>query len=222
MFRLASKNDVEHIQKRLEKRNSKGATTNGIATTDDNNANIVTTVNILEDGDIGIKFASSPDGFGLSVAKFLTDSDGRYTEIAPNYILSHINGKCVLGENGSGKERALELLESEGATRPISLGFVKPYLYDVVVEKDSLCGGPSELILSELKPTADSNAKENHIVLTGFSLADGAAETSGKVFIGDNLVFINGIPVGAGCRLADGKKANCPPLGKTCLSVIVW
>lgn len=150
----------------------------------------------------------------MIVAEFLEDTKDKYPGIEPNYLLSHINGKCVLGENGSGKDEALRLLESEGASRPLSLGFVKPYLYNVMIEKsETSFGGPSELVLSEYKPPGSSDSKENKIVLKGFSPAEGAAE-AGKVFVGDNLVFINGIPVGAGCRLTDGKKAKCPPLGK--------
>lgn len=218
MFRLAGDNDVTIIDKILQKRNSKdGSAANNIGQSqcsDDDDRKVVTNINITDDGPIGIKFATSSDSYGLIVSEFLETSKEKYPGIEPNYFLSHVNSKCVLGDNGSGRETALRLLESEGASRPLSLGFVKPYLYNVTVEKGTKpLGGPSELILSELKPAGDSIVKENKIVLNGFSLAEGAAET-GKVFVGDNLVFINGIPVGAGCRLTDGRKAKCPSLGR--------
>lgn len=215
MFRLATQNELEQIEKLVQKRNPKGFNTNGNnkASSNGNDTDLVTFITITDKADIGIKFASSPDGFGLVVSEFLRGSNEKFGDIAPFCFLSHVNGKCVLGDNGSGKEEALRLLESEGALRPLSLGFAKPYLYNVVIEKGSnFFGGPSELVFAELKPGADTHVKENKIILNGFSLAEGAAE-SGKVFIGDNLVFINGIPVGAGCKLADGANAQYPSLG---------
>ncbi|KAL3801633.1 hypothetical protein HJC23_013138 [Cyclotella cryptica] len=214
LFRLANKDDLKQIEKLVQKRDSKGIDTNvnNQASRNDTGVDLVTFITITDNTDIGIKFASSSDGFGLVVSEFLRASNDKFSGIEPSYFLSHVNGKCVLGENGSGKEEALRLLESEGAMRPLSLGFAKPYLHHIVIEKGpNLCGGPSELVFTELKPAADSNVKENKIILDGFSLAEGAAE-SGKVFIGDNLVFINGIPVGAGCKLTDGTNAQCPSL----------
>ncbi|KAL7482821.1 hypothetical protein ACHAW6_008481 [Cyclotella cf. meneghiniana] len=214
LFRLATQDELEQIEKLVQKRNPKGFNTNGNnkASSNGNDTDLVTFITITDKADIGIKFASSPDGFGLVVSEFLRGSNEKFGDIAPFCFLSHVNGKCVLGDNGSGKEEALRLLESEGALRPLSLGFAKPYLYNVVIEKGSnFFGGPSELVFAELKPAADIHVKENKIVLNGFSLAEGAAE-SGKVFIGDNLVFINGIPVGAGCKLADGANAQYPSL----------
>jgi hypothetical protein len=226
LFRLAAENDIEHIDNLLQKRNSqdksakKGSSQSNHA--DDNEGDLVKTINI-DDEYIGIKFASSPDGYGLVVSEFLKGSEDKYPGIESNYLLSHVNGKNVLGDNGSGKEEALRLLEIDGASRPLSLGFVRPYLYNVVIEKGAaFFGGPSELVLSEVKPAEHSSSKENKIVLKGFSQTEGAAE-SGKVFVGDNLIFINGIPVGAGCRLTDGRKAKCPSLGKwtamTCFAI---
>ena len=219
LFRLASENDVAHIEKIVQKRNSKdgsiGNRNNSQNTYDNNDKDIVKTVNVTHNESIGIKFATSPDGYGLIVSEFIHSANDTYAGIQQNSLLSHVNGKCVLGENGSGKEKALCLLESEGAARPLSLGFVKPYLYNIIVEKSANAfGGPSELVFAEQKQTVDSSSKENRLILEGFSPAEGAAET-GNVFVGDNLVFINGIPVGAGCRLTDGRKAKCPPLGKS-------
>lgn len=216
LFRLAAENDIAHIEQIFQKRNSQNGSTRNERSqskTVEDDAEIVKTISVTDES-IGIKFATSPDGFGLIVAEFLEDAKDKYTGIERNYFLSHVNGRCVLGENGAGKEEALRLLESEGAVRPLSLGFVAPYLYSMTLQKDQKSfGGPSELVLAELKPSEDSTSKEKKIILKGFSPAEGAAET-GNVFVGDNLVFINGIPVGAGCRLTDGRNAKCPSLGK--------
>ena len=70
------------------------------------------------------------------------------------------------------------------------------------------------MVFTEVKSKTDSN--ENKIVLKDFAPAEGAAETGG-VLVGDNLCFINGIPVGAGCRLL--KNSDPPPkLGEYRLS----
>ena len=169
--------------RKVEKRNG---TTVGKPSTDDSTTedNIVTLVDIADQGDIGIKFASSSDGFGLVVREYL-----RNDSVSPNDLLSHVNGSLVLGEKGTGKEKALSILERDGTKRPLQLGFVRPYLYSIVIEKgNNSIGGPSELTF-----------KDNTIVFNGFAPSEGAAE-SGGVFVGDNLVFVNGVPVGAGKR----------------------
>lgn len=114
----------------------------------------------------------------------------------------------MLGEKGMGKQKALSLLEEAGNHRPLSLSFAKPYIHTIVLERgDGLAsvGGPAELSLAEKKSATSYDKK---IVLEGFVLVEGAAEKN-NVFIGDNLVFINGIPVGAGCRLLQG--SDPPP-----------
>lgn len=183
LFRLASQDNIESLERKVEKRNG---TTVGKPSTDDSTTedNIVTLVDIADQGDIGIKFACSSDGFGLVVREYL-----RNDSVSPNDLLSHVNGSLVLGEKGTGKEKALSILERDGTKRPLQLGFVRPYLYSIVIEKgNNSIGGPSELTF-----------KDNTIVFNGFAPSEGAAE-SGGVFVGDNLVFVNGVPVGAGKR----------------------
>lgn len=212
LFKLASDDDVLRIKKLIERSNH--------ATSDDDEKSLhnvtdsrklITTVEIVNEGDIGIKFASSPDNFGLAVTGFVRDTDGKLlhhgnemSRISENDLLCSINGISVLGEKGEGKQKALSLLEQVGNKRPLSLSFVKPYIHTIVFEMEedygSHVGGPSELSLSQLKSASSS---DNKIVLGGFVLAEGAAEKN-NVFIGDNLAFINGIPVGAGCRLLQG------------------
>ena len=173
------------------------------------NENLVETISITQDG-IGLKFTTFDEGFSLAVASFMSGTDGRPPEVERtgkvkvHDLLSHVNGITVLGEKGKGRQSALSCLEEVGAVRPLTLGFVKPYLYKISIEKSDLphesFGGPSELKLKEDK---SEFSKANVIVLDDFAQAEGAAETGG-VFVGDNLVFINGIPVGAGCRLLQG------------------
>jgi hypothetical protein len=153
--------------------------------------------------DLGIEFANSPDNTGLMVRKFLETEEGlvlsaerRKDQIHIGDLLTHINGTLVLGENGSGRTKALELLEAEGGQRPLTLTFGDPYLHCVVCEKSQklpyVIGGPEEIILKE-----DKDAKK--IVLEGFKDVDGCSEKAG-VMLGDFLVFVNGLSVGAGCR----------------------
>ncbi|KAL9186078.1 hypothetical protein ACHAXT_005316 [Thalassiosira profunda] len=208
LFKLASQDDAKRMDEIAKKGKGRAKTKGPEEESEKEGAELVTVVDIVDGGDIGIKFASH-DNFALAVSDFIRDGSGqplsaeRTGKIVAGDLLSHIDGTLVLGEKGEGKRKALELLEKEGSNRPLSLGFVKPYLHSITLEKGAAedigsFGGPDELVLKEIKSESSNN--ENKIVLTDYSLAEGAAETGG-VFIGDNLAFINGIPVGAGCRL---------------------
>mmetsp|Transcript_16517 Transcript_16517/g.27992 ORF Transcript_16517/g.27992 Transcript_16517/m.27992 type:complete len:292 (-) Transcript_16517:95-970(-) len=113
-------------------------------------------------------------------------------------LFTVVNGKLLVGESGKGKQMALEALEREGNNRPLSLTFTEPFLICQGFEKSSdnfsLAGGPTEFVLEK---------KEKRIVLKGFENVPGTTETGG-ILIGDHLVFINGLPVGAGCSLSGG------------------
>ncbi len=210
LFKLASEDDAKRLNKFVERSNR----TASDKTEDLQSAtetSLFTTVQFANQGEIGIKFGTSPDNYALAVSGFVRDSDGRRLNenelscVSENDLLCRVNGISVLGEKGEGKQKALSTLEKVGKDRPLSLSFAKPYIHTIVLEKDeenygSPIGGPSELSLSDVK---SSSSSDNKIVLEGFSLAEGVAESS-NVFIGDNLVFINGIPVGAGCRLLKG------------------
>lgn len=166
----------------------------------------VRTVEIVETGELGIQFSGSLDDVGLVVRCFLRGENGEKLAaensglVVSGNLLSHINGVLVLGENGAGRKRALSIFEEVGGIRPLSLGFIKPYLDLQVFEKTSTdepdFGGPIELVLEEKKLPSGGTK----VVVKSFANVDGMAE-SGGVYIGDHLVFINGLPVGAGCRL---------------------
>ena len=212
LFKLSSEDDAKRLNKHVErsKSNASNDKEESLNVTEGGKS-LFTTVHIVNQGDIGIKFVSSPDNFALAVSGFVRDSDGRRLHheiemscISENYLLCRVNGIPLLGEKGEGKRKALSVLEKSGNNRPLSLSFVKPYIHTIVLEREenygSIVGGPSELSFSEVK---SSSSSENKIILRDFVLTEGVAE-SNNVFIGDNLVFINGIPVGAGCRLLQG------------------
>ncbi len=206
-FELANKDDAERIKRFVEGSETDEVTdakasANGASETDEN-VNLLRTVHFTEPGELGIEFARSPDSFGLVVTGFIEGDAGtvlaaeRQGQIKKGDLLCKLNGENVLGENGMGITRAMHLLESIGTSRPLALAFTDPYLYREVFEKpdDLDVGGPSELKLEERQfPNASRRIK-----VVGFEDVSGRAELAG-VFIGDHLLFINGIPVGGGCR----------------------
>lgn len=140
------------------------------------------------------------------VSDFLTGDDGivlaaeRQSKILRGDLLTHINGKLVLGQDGEGKQRAVSMLEAVGDERPLVLSFSEGYLFNESFEKPSTgiadIGGADEFILQE-RQLPDGSRR---IILDDFENVSGQAEAGG-VLIGDHLVFINAVPVGAGCRL---------------------
>ena len=213
LFKLAkSQDDAKKMEERvMGKKSSKKEA-----------SNVKEVVIRVTDEELGLKFANH-DNFALAVSDFLPDSSGQPQHIEKTGavmlgdLLCHINKKVVLGENGDGKQNALSILEEIGMQRPLDLGFVKPYLFNIVLEKDGRpenesFGGPSELVFTEAKSSTNSN--ENRIVLKGYAQAEGSCETGG-VLVGDNLCFINGIPVGAGCRLLKNSDPS-PKLSELC------
>jgi len=203
-FELAETEDAERIRKFVEEsasKNAKKAKKPSISA-DDRNLS-VRKVDFIDDMDLGIEFANSPDNSGLVVKRFLESKDGlvlaaerKKGKINIGDLLTHVNGKIVIGENGSGKNRAAKLMEAEGKRRPLNLTFADPYLHSIVYKQSDrlafVLGGPSELILKEDK-------ENKRIILDGFEEVDSLAEKS-SILLGDYLVFINGVAVGAGCR----------------------
>ncbi len=163
-------------------------------------------VEFIDPTNIGIEFANSEDNIGLVVRKFIDGDDGivlaaeRNANISIGNLLTHVNGKLVLGADGGGRIKALTALEAEGNQRPLTLTFSDPYLYRAIFEQSPglpiTIGGPEEFQM-EVKKIGGIDSKR--VVVTGFNDVDGVSEKSG-VLLGDHLVFINGVAVGAGCR----------------------
>lgn len=211
-FELAESEDAERIRKFVEESEAlKDAdkSLKPIFSADERDIS-VRKVDFIDDMDLGIEFANSPDNSGLIVRKFLESKDGlvlaaerRKDKIKVGDLLTHINGKLVIGENGSGRCLALKLIEAEGEKRPMSLTFADPYLHSMTYEQSErlpfVLGGPTEVLLEEDK-------ENKRILLQGFKAVDSISEKMG-VMLGDYLVFVNGVSVGAGCRWMEERSA---------------
>jgi hypothetical protein len=208
-FALSNAEDAERVRSFVEGDKSfGGADDNGALLDEDKESEecTVSMVEIVEEGDIGVEFAPALDGCGLVVKSFFKTEGGsdlaaeKTGQIHVGDVLSYINGKLVLGENGKGMQLAMSRFEEEGEKRPLTLGFIKPYLFSEVFSKPSAgvaeFGGPSELVLAPKKVPSGVTK----IMLQKFKNVDGMGEQGG-VLIGDQLFFVNGTPVGAGCRL---------------------
>jgi hypothetical protein len=204
-FELADTDDAERIRRFVEesdgaqkpKSSSKSAGKRAFA---------ARKVTFVDSTDLGIEFANSEDNYGLVVRKFLEGAGGivlaaeRNENIGIGNLLTHVNGKLVLGADGSGRVQALKALEADGNKRPLTLTFSDPYLYRAVFEQSPglpvTIGGPNEF---EMEVQQIDGVESKRVVVTGFKDVDSVSEKSG-VLLGDYLVFINGIAVGAGCR----------------------
>mmetsp|Transcript_2334 Transcript_2334/g.3420 ORF Transcript_2334/g.3420 Transcript_2334/m.3420 type:complete len:597 (-) Transcript_2334:1647-3437(-) len=209
LFELAKAEDAERIKRFVAGKNADKDESEAV---ENREADFyVETINITEDGNLGIQFSKSPDGFCLAVNNLHKSPDGivfaaeRY-DVSVGDLLSHINGQLVLETSGGGREKVLALLKEVGHVRPLALSFVKPYLVRKFFAKPagdmSDNGGPEEFLLKE--QTLAGGAKR--IAVRGFNEIPGMAEAGG-VMIGDHLIFINGKPVGAGCRMMGEEKA---------------
>lgn len=156
--------------------------------------------------ELGIEFGRTVDYAGLIVSGFVEGEGGivlaaeRSGDVKVGDLLTHINEVLVVGVDGDGWSRAIQLLESVASIRPLSLTFSDKYMHKVEIKKlppapgvDS-SGGPMELIFGETH-----EGDKRRVVVKGFNNVNGMAESSG-ILIGDQLVFVNGFPVGAGCR----------------------
>jgi len=175
---------------------------------DDKLYDAITVVELWDEGPVGVQFSNSPDDFCLVVEGFAVSDNGKMLQaelsgtIAIGDILVYINDKIVLGENGSGRSRALALFEEFGSSRPLKLGFAKPYLRHVVITQPEPFDGNT----AESGPKAELNLKDEIdesgkkvVLIEGFHDVAGALERS-KVFIGDQLVNVNADAVGPAAR----------------------
>lgn len=204
-FELAESEDAERIRRFVERSQSQenGDKAKKPTVSADDRDISIRHVDFIDDMDLGIEFANAPDDMGLVVRKFMESEDGlvlaaarKKDKIHIGDILTHVNGKFVIGEHGNGRRMALKLIESEGKQRPLRLTFADPYLHPIVYEQSEslpyIIGGPEEILLKE-------NKENKQIILDGFKEVDSVSEKAG-VLLGDYLVFLNGVPVGAGCR----------------------
>jgi hypothetical protein len=166
---------------------------------------------LVEEGHIGVEFCSMIDNNALVVKTILSDgllkAVDNESKIHVGDILCAVNGQEILVGDGPWIQSSYEYLQKNGGLRPLTLSFARPYLVKTTVNKEDCKldnDGPEEFVLTEKK----FDGKLNRICLSSFRDIDGAAESSG-VFIGDNLIFINEIPVGAGTKLRPG----CPIIG---------
>lgn len=205
-FELADTEDAERVRKFVEESMDKGKT-KVPAKPKGERTFTSRVVTFTDSTDLGIEFANSEDNYGLVVRKFLEGDGGivlaaeRRDDISIGDLLTHVNGVLVLGADGGGRTRALKALEAESNKRPLSLTFADPYLYRAVFEQSPglpiAIGGPEEF---EMEVKEMNGTKR--VVVTGFKDVAGVSEKGG-VMIGDHLVFINGVAVGAGCRWMD-------------------
>jgi hypothetical protein len=202
-FRLADTKDAERLRKVLEMHQTL------IEVAPDEREFKFREVNFFDEGDLGILFQPTNDNVGLVVSGFVEGSDGivlaaeRSGDVLLGDLLTHINNETVIRPDGDGLTLAMKLLGSSAIIRPLLLTFADPYLHNVDIQKVDVApgsdcgGGPSELVLNET-----NEGGKRRVLVTGFTNISGMAERCG-VLIGDQLVFVNGLPVGAGCRWLD-------------------
>jgi len=188
-----------------------------IQDTDQSETDIITLsmkhIQIQNEGPIGIEFGTSIDNNALTVDALLSEglakASDRENKIQVGDILVAVNGNKVIEGPGPWIQKSYEYLQKDGLCRPLKLDFAKPYLVKVVMTSDNSnlnSDGPEELTLGQRKVKSGAS----RIFVENFRGVDGAAESSG-VIIGDNLIVINGMPVGAGIKLRPG----CPILDIT-------
>ena len=158
---------------------------------------------IEQEGPLGLEFCSSVDNNFLVVKSLTSDGLAKNANIDSRVnvgdILTSINKDPILKGNAPYIQNAYECLQKNCVGRPLTMEFVRPHLIKVVIDQNECqlkSDGPEELLLKEVR----SKEGTSKVFLNGFRGVDGAAESSG-VIIGDNLIFMNGVPVGVGTKL---------------------
>lgn len=177
-------------------------------------------IEIVDEGaNLGIEFGTSVDNSALAVKEFLSEGLAKAADtenmINIGDILVAVNNNRLLEGNGPWIQKSYELLQSDGLSRPLRLDFATPYLEKIILNKDVYglkSDGPHELLLKQKKIGSGAS----RVFLDGYRGVDGAAESSG-VIIGDNLIFINGMPVGAGTKM----RSDCPQLDMPAIQQIL-
>lgn len=208
-FQLAESEDAERLRQFVERSNKPEKSNAHDAPLVTERSFDLRSVEFCEAGELGIEFGNALDNTGLVVRGFLEGDSGivlaaeRSGKVRVGDLLTHINGEVVVGLDGNGRSRALELLETVAIQRPLSLTFAVPYLHREVIQRpppipgvpEDVGSSPAEIVVGERKLANGAR----RIILRGFEAVGGAAESSG-ILLGDQLVFVNGAPVGAGCR----------------------
>lgn len=206
-FLLADNDEAERVKKFVQGSEDKRISADSAKTSEQSKlGEEIIPVEIKKEGPLGIKFAHSYDNYCLVVSEFVRGPEGKLYlaeatgRISLGNVLISVNGNHVVGDDGEGREKAVVALKDAAEARPLSLVFANPYLSSVLVkavDDIGVVGGPDELILS-----ATTTSNSTRIIIQGFKTIDGIAESRG-VFIGDHLIFVNGLPVGAGCQVHD-------------------
>jgi len=161
------------------------------------------TIQITEEGPVGITFSKLPDNSGLIINELSEKLRQTHADsVFPGFILTHVNDVSVISEDDNSVENVYSLLEQVGNVRPLSLRFCSSYLHSLSFETrdnhgDPLIGGPNEIVMEERN--VDGISK---ICIKDFNEVDGSVESRG-IFLGDHLIFINGNPVGTGMTTKD-------------------
>jgi len=166
---------------------------------------VIKKVEIVDEGSLGIQFTNSVDDFALVVKGYSKGENGetlfaeREKQICKGDLLVSVNDEYCVGDNGKGRTRAVELFEKYALKRPLLLSFAKPYLHLMKLNKKVVKDAniSDELEFEEIKLSTGAC----RVLLKDLKGISGKVETSG-VFIGDHIIYINNIPVGAGCRLS--------------------
>jgi hypothetical protein len=205
-FQLARNEEVQRVRQFVEASRTNGESPDRNRNKKERNFEL-REVEFTSPGDLGIEFGTSMDSTSLVVSSFLQHESGivfaaeKSGKVRIGDVLASINDQIVAGAPQNGSTRAIQLLEEFASLRPLILKFCDPFFHQVTITKVPSApgvdnkGGPDELILEELQKANESR----RIAVSGFKDVSGMAETSG-ILIGDHLVFVNGTPVGAGCR----------------------
>ena len=156
------------------------------------------TLRIVDEGPVGITFSKLSDNSALRIHELSGKLKEKCADsILPGMILTHVNDITVISDEHNAIENAYHTLEQAGTIRPLSLRFCSSYIQTISFETrdahgDLLIGGPDEIVMEERKICGVSK-----ICIKDFVDVDGSVESRG-IFLGDHLIFINGIPVGTG------------------------
>jgi len=174
-----------------------------ISDVEDKDSSSVSFLNITEEGPIGLTFERSIDNKCLVVTSFDEEGSAKNAlvndSVSVGDLLTHVNDVCLVSARES-IQASYEALQTHGISRPLRLGFIKPYLFHMTMKKDdTVIGGPHEFSLEQRtkKDTITGATTSSGVYVKDYKLVDGVVEAHG-VFLGDHLIFVNGQPVGSG------------------------